>query len=202
MARSAASASCSLRPRVDRERTAEADRRRDRRVDQLVERRVAEDRRASRRPPPRSGRRGAERSCPRARSAVPLVVVVMQASGAARAPVIRPECGASPTKLSSGRGATFARSFIIAAERLPWRLLLSPPLGGPENMALDEALMARARRTGETVLRVYAWSRADALARPQPARASASTTTRCSPSAASASSAVPPAGGRSSTTAR
>jgi lipoate-protein ligase A len=51
-----------------------------------------------------------------------------------------------------------ARSFIIAAERLPWRLLLSPPLGGPENMALDEALMARARRTGETVLRVYAWS--------------------------------------------
>jgi len=41
---------------------------------------------------------------------------------------------------------------------LPWRLLTSPPLGGPENMALDEALMARARRTGETVLRVYAWS--------------------------------------------
>jgi lipoyl(octanoyl) transferase len=42
---------------------------------------------------------------------------------------------------------------------LPWRLLVSPPLGGPENMALDEALMARARRTGETVLRVYEWSR-------------------------------------------
>jgi lipoate-protein ligase A len=41
---------------------------------------------------------------------------------------------------------------------LPWRLLLSPPLGGAENMALDEALMARARRTGDTVLRVYAWS--------------------------------------------
>jgi lipoyl(octanoyl) transferase len=41
---------------------------------------------------------------------------------------------------------------------LPWRLLLSPPLGGPENMALDEALMARARRRGETVLRVYGWS--------------------------------------------
>jgi lipoate-protein ligase A len=38
-------------------------------------------------------------------------------------------------------------------------LLLSPPLGGPENMALDEALMARARRTGEPVFRVYAWSR-------------------------------------------
>ena len=39
-----------------------------------------------------------------------------------------------------------------------WRLLLSPPLDGPDNMALDEALMARARRTGETVLRSYAWS--------------------------------------------
>jgi lipoate-protein ligase A len=42
---------------------------------------------------------------------------------------------------------------------MPWRLLHSPPLGGAENMALDEALMARARRTGETVLRVYSWSR-------------------------------------------
>ena len=29
---------------------------------------------------------------------------------------------------------------------------------GAENMALDEALMARARRTGESVLRVYSWS--------------------------------------------
>jgi lipoyl(octanoyl) transferase len=40
-----------------------------------------------------------------------------------------------------------------------WRLLLSPPLDGPDNMALDEALMARARRSGETVLRTYAWAR-------------------------------------------
>ena len=39
-----------------------------------------------------------------------------------------------------------------------WRLLLSPPLDGPDNMALDEALMARARRTGEAVLRTYAWA--------------------------------------------
>jgi lipoate-protein ligase A len=39
-----------------------------------------------------------------------------------------------------------------------WRLLLSSPLGGPDNMALDEALMRRARRTGEWVLRVYGWS--------------------------------------------
>lgn len=39
-----------------------------------------------------------------------------------------------------------------------WRFLLSPPDDGPGNMALDEALMARALRTGEAVLRVYAWS--------------------------------------------
>ena len=55
-------------------------------------------------------------------------------------------------------GARSAHTFIIAAERLPWRLLISPPLGGPENMALDEALMVRALRTGETVFRVYCWS--------------------------------------------
>lgn len=39
-----------------------------------------------------------------------------------------------------------------------WRLLLTPPLPGADNMALDEALMARARQTGESVLRVYEWS--------------------------------------------
>src|SRR6476620_9212884 len=90
---------------------------------------------------------------------VPLVVVDMQASGARPAPVIRRKSGPAPTKLSFVEARRSARSFIIAAERLPWRLLLSPPLGGPENMALDEALMGRARRTGESVLRVYAWSR-------------------------------------------
>lgn len=44
----------------------------------------------------------------------------------------------------------------FAARR--WRLLFTPPLDGVENMALDEALMARARRTGEGVVRVYSWS--------------------------------------------
>jgi lipoate-protein ligase A len=39
-----------------------------------------------------------------------------------------------------------------------WRLLSTEPATGPENMALDEALMARARSTGEWVLRVYSWS--------------------------------------------
>ncbi len=39
-----------------------------------------------------------------------------------------------------------------------WRLLQTPPLDGPSNMALDHALMARARQGGEAVLRVYEWS--------------------------------------------
>ena len=39
-----------------------------------------------------------------------------------------------------------------------WRFLLSEPDTGVANMALDEALLARARRTGEHVLRVYAWA--------------------------------------------
>lgn len=39
-----------------------------------------------------------------------------------------------------------------------WRSILSPPDSGIANMALDEALLARARRTGERVLRVYTWS--------------------------------------------
>lgn len=43
--------------------------------------------------------------------------------------------------------------------RTHWRLLLSPAASGAENMALDEALMARARETGEWTLRVYSWSR-------------------------------------------
>ena len=40
-----------------------------------------------------------------------------------------------------------------------WRLLQTPPSDGAENMALDEALMSRARETGEWTLRVYSWSR-------------------------------------------
>jgi len=52
-----------------------------------------------------------------------------------------------------------------------WRLLASPPLGGAENMGLDEVLLRRAARTGEAVLRVYAWSGPTlSLGRNQPAR--------------------------------
>lgn len=39
-----------------------------------------------------------------------------------------------------------------------WSLLLTPPLDAADNMALDEALLERARASRETVLRVYAWS--------------------------------------------
>ncbi len=41
-----------------------------------------------------------------------------------------------------------------------WRLHLTQPLGAAENMALDEALLARARGRGECVMRVYAWAAA------------------------------------------
>ena len=38
-----------------------------------------------------------------------------------------------------------------------WSLLLTPPLEGARNMALDEALLARAASTGTAVFRVYGW---------------------------------------------
>jgi lipoyl(octanoyl) transferase len=38
-----------------------------------------------------------------------------------------------------------------------WRLLYTEPLDGIDNMALDHALLARAARTGEAVLRVFSW---------------------------------------------
>lgn len=40
----------------------------------------------------------------------------------------------------------------------PYRLLVTPPRSGPDNMALDDALMTRARETGDCLLRVYAWA--------------------------------------------
>lgn len=52
-----------------------------------------------------------------------------------------------------------------------WRTLLSPAQSGAANMALDHALMDRARRTGERVFRVYTWSRPTlSLGRNQAAR--------------------------------
>jgi lipoate-protein ligase A len=42
---------------------------------------------------------------------------------------------------------------------LLWRFLDSGPLDGAEQMSLDAGLMDRARETGESLLRVYGWSR-------------------------------------------
>ena len=39
-----------------------------------------------------------------------------------------------------------------------WRLYVTEPLHGADNMALDEALLIRARNSDECVLRVYAWA--------------------------------------------
>ncbi|MEX2178616.1 MAG: lipoate--protein ligase family protein [Gemmatimonadaceae bacterium] len=41
---------------------------------------------------------------------------------------------------------------------MQWHFMVSPPAAGAANMALDEALMRRAARTGDAVFRVYSWS--------------------------------------------
>ena len=55
-----------------------------------------------------------------------------------------------PRRAGAGRCARYLRPMI-------WHTLLTPPLAGASNMAWDEALMARARETGESVFRVYGW---------------------------------------------
>jgi lipoate-protein ligase A len=45
-----------------------------------------------------------------------------------------------------------------AEPQCPWRLILSAPMAGPENMALDEALLESAEDgDGRPILRLYAW---------------------------------------------
>ena len=52
-----------------------------------------------------------------------------------------------------------------------WRWLESAPASGATQMAVDVALMAHARRTGESTLRVYEWSRPTlSFGRNEPAR--------------------------------
>lgn len=55
-------------------------------------------------------------------------------------------------------GALDTESRVPRPESRVWRTLVSPPASGVENMAVDEALLNRARRTGECVLRVYTWA--------------------------------------------
>src|SRR4051812_28201699 len=52
-----------------------------------------------------------------------------------------------------------------------WRIIVTPAAPGAENMALDDALMNRARTSGEWVARLYSWSRPTiSLGRNQTAR--------------------------------
>ena len=51
-------------------------------------------------------------------------------------------------------GLTMRARFFM----MRWRLALTPPLGGIDNMAIDAALLERARATAEGVVRVYGWS--------------------------------------------
>jgi hypothetical protein len=98
------------------------------------------------------------------------------------------------------RGADGApRTALIGGVRL--RLLLTPPLPGPLNMALDDALLARARESGEVHLRSYAWERPTlSLGRNQ--KAVGLYDRSGSPGAGSTWCAAPPAGGPSCTGAR
>ena len=66
--------------------------------------------------------------------------------------------------------ASPARSRASTAA-LPTSMLISPPADGATNMALDEALLLHAGRTGTTIYRVYGWSRPTvSLGRNQAAR--------------------------------
>jgi lipoyl(octanoyl) transferase len=61
------------------------------------------------------------------------------------------------------------RTFPVGSAR--WRILVSRPADGAENMAIDEALLDRARVSGECVLRLYEWVRPTlSLGRNQTAR--------------------------------
>src|SRR5688572_2569891 len=59
----------------------------------------------------------------------------------------------------------------LAAGRARWRTLVSRPADGVENMAVDDALLDRARASGDCVLRLYEWARPTlSLGRNQTAR--------------------------------
>ena len=81
------------------------------------------------------------------------------------------ECGSRPfqcaatTRRTDGRvwngpSGNVARGLgqVLAFAVMRWRLFMTEPLDGADNMALDEALLARARESDECVLRAYAWA--------------------------------------------
>ncbi len=95
-----------------------------------------------------------------------LDMVLMRSSGAAQPPHVRRRV----RKYSPGKMPQVAPIFHrpVSLRTTPeyaspvramthWRVLLDRARSGAENMALDEALLGRARRTGEVVVRLYAW---------------------------------------------
>lgn len=46
----------------------------------------------------------------------------------------------------------------MAVRKVRWRTLVSRPSDGAQNMAVDDALLDRARASGECVLRLYEWA--------------------------------------------
>src|SRR5687767_12168212 len=72
---------------------------------------------------------------------------------------------------STTRVASLTQARASDASTHACRFLVSDPADGATNMATDDALRLRARRTGETVYRLYAWSRPTvSLGRNQSAR--------------------------------
>ena len=73
--------------------------------------------------------------------------------------------------ISRTAGSTLSTVAAPIARR--WRLIVSEPGDGVENMATDEALMEEARASGEAIARVYTWSVPTlSFGRNQPARGS------------------------------
>lgn len=70
-----------------------------------------------------------------------------------------PSRSPAPAPAAASAAVDLPESVARVMARVVWRMLLSDPLDGASNMALDEALMVRAARTGEAVVRVYGWSR-------------------------------------------
>jgi len=73
-----------------------------------------------------------------------------------------PRCVVIIHALSFPGTVTTTRIDVSSSSRGPltgtWRMFVTPARSGAANMAMDHALMERARRTGERVLRVYTWS--------------------------------------------
>lgn len=82
-------------------------------------------------------------------------------------PLVRP----TPRHPPAARTRRASDPSPSGAPEVRWRILVTPPFDGVANMALDEALLHRARDAGHAVLRVYSWGRPTlSLGRNQTAR--------------------------------